>query len=75
MLAAAKNGNETESSGSQFYITLAPAHHLDGEHVVFGKVIQGMDVVRAIEKTPIDPQTQDRPLTPPSVRSMEVIGG
>lgn len=75
VLAAAKKGNETESSGSQFYITLAPAHHLDGEHVVFGKVIRGMDIVRAIEKTPIDPQTQDRPLTPPAIKSMEVVGG
>jgi len=74
-LAAAKNGGETESSGSQFYLTLAPAHHLDGEHVVFGKVLSGMDVVRAIEKTPIDPTTVDRPSNPPVVRSMEVVGG
>ncbi|MCY2959821.1 MAG: peptidylprolyl isomerase [Planctomycetota bacterium] len=74
-LAAAKKGGETESSGSQFYITVAPAHHLDGEHVVFGKVIEGMDIVHAIEKAPLDPKTQDRPLTPPTIRSMEVLGG
>jgi len=74
-LAAAKKGGETDSSGSQFYITLAPAHHLDGEHVVFGKVVQGMEIVRAIEKAPIDPLTPDRPLTPPVVQSMEVVGG
>jgi cyclophilin family peptidyl-prolyl cis-trans isomerase len=74
-LAAAKKQGETESSGSQFYITLGPAHHLDGEHVVFGKVLEGMDVVRAIEKSPIDPQTQDRPVTPAVVQSMEVLGG
>jgi cyclophilin family peptidyl-prolyl cis-trans isomerase len=30
---------------SQFYITLSPAHRLDGDFTVFGKVISGMDVV------------------------------
>jgi len=74
-LAAAKKGGETESSGSQFYLTVAPSHHLDGEHVVFGKVLQGMDVVRAIEKSPIDPNTADRPVTPPVIQSVEVLGG
>jgi cyclophilin family peptidyl-prolyl cis-trans isomerase len=33
---------------SQFYITLSPAHHLDGSFTVFGKVIAGMDVVTRI---------------------------
>lgn len=33
---------------SQFYITLSPAHRLDGEFTVFGKVISGMDVVTKI---------------------------
>lgn len=38
-----------ESSGSQFYITLAPTPFLDGQYSVFGRVEEGMDVVRAIE--------------------------
>lgn len=38
-----------ESSGSQFYITLAPTEFLDGQYSVFGKVEEGMDVVRSIE--------------------------
>ncbi|MCG3210829.1 MAG: hypothetical protein FOGNACKC_04464 [Anaerolineae bacterium] len=38
-----------DSSGSQFYITLAPTPFLDGEYSVFGQVEQGMDVVRSIE--------------------------
>ena len=38
-----------ESSGSQFYITLAPTEFLDGQYSVFGQVEQGMDVVRSIE--------------------------
>jgi cyclophilin family peptidyl-prolyl cis-trans isomerase len=38
-----------ESSGSQFYITLAPTEFLDGQYSVFGKVEAGMDVVRSIQ--------------------------
>jgi cyclophilin family peptidyl-prolyl cis-trans isomerase len=37
-----------ESSGSQFYITLAPTPALDGQYSVFGQVEAGMEVVRAI---------------------------
>ncbi len=36
------------SSGSQFYITLAPTPFLDGAYTVFGHVIEGMDVVQSI---------------------------
>eukprot|EP00316_Scyphosphaera_apsteinii_P001106 CAMPEP_0119309978 /NCGR_PEP_ID=MMETSP1333-20130426/17629_1 /TAXON_ID=418940 /ORGANISM="Scyphosphaera apsteinii, Strain RCC1455" /LENGTH=542 /DNA_ID=CAMNT_0007314081 /DNA_START=23 /DNA_END=1651 /DNA_ORIENTATION=+ len=50
-----------DSNTSQFFITTAAAHHLDNEHVVFGRVVEGMEVVLRIQEAPVD--AKDRPLT------------
>lgn len=46
-LAMARS-NRPNSAGSQFYLTLAPAHQLDNQYTVFGRVTQGMDVVKKL---------------------------
>ncbi len=50
-LAMARRGAgnpEKRSSGSQFYITLKPTHFLDNDYSVFGKVVEGLEVVQSI---------------------------
>ncbi len=50
---AAAHPGDPRQADSQIYITLAPAHRLDGDYTVLGQVIQGMDVVQKLAVTDV----------------------
>ena len=70
-LAMANAGPDT--NGSQFFVvTAAEAPWLDGKHTVFGRVVQGMEAVDAIEAQPTD--DSDRPRDPQTIERVELAG-
>jgi cyclophilin family peptidyl-prolyl cis-trans isomerase len=48
-----------DTNGSQFFITLARVQQLDGKHAIFGRVLEGQEIVEAIAAVPRD--ARDRP--------------
>jgi len=60
LLVMANRGPNT--NGSQFFVTVKPCPHLNGKHVVFGRVVSGFDVILQISEMQVDEKA--RPLVP-----------
>jgi cyclophilin family peptidyl-prolyl cis-trans isomerase/uncharacterized membrane protein YtjA (UPF0391 family) len=69
VLSMAKAGAIT--NGSQFFITLSPTPQLEGSFTVFGRVTEGLDVLRSFQER--DPAVSDTP--GPLIASIEIIEG
>lgn len=69
VLSMARSGNP-DSAGSQFFIMVADAPHLDGQYAAFGKVIEGIEEADRIVK--VDRDYSDRPDEPEMIVRMTV---
>jgi peptidyl-prolyl cis-trans isomerase A (cyclophilin A) len=68
ILAMANAGPDT--GGSQFFITLAPTPWLNNHHAIFGKVVEGFNVVQAIGK--VNKDSHDKPLKDVVIKKITV---
>ena len=70
ILAMANRGGGTGTNGSQFFITVGPTPHLNGNHTIFGRVTSGQDIVDAISR--VRTGQGDRPAQPVVIQSIEI---
>ncbi|PZD95391.1 peptidylprolyl isomerase [Paenibacillus sambharensis] len=70
VISMARSGSSYDSAGSQFFIMVADATHLDGKYAAFGAVTEGMEMVDAIVNLPTG--ASDRPEDPPVMEKVTV---
>jgi len=70
MLSMANSGKNT--NGSQFFITTVVTSWLDGKHVVFGEIVEGMDLVKKIESNPTS--KGDKPIKTVKIAKSGALG-
>lgn len=61
---------DPDSAGSQFFIMVADAPHLDGEYAAFGKILEGMEIAQEIAKAERD--YMDKPVDPVVIKTITV---
>lgn len=71
-VSAARKGNDINSATSQFFICIAAEPRWDGNYSIFGRVIEGMNVVDSIARAPVLPNT-DRPLDPVVINRVQLV--
>jgi cyclophilin family peptidyl-prolyl cis-trans isomerase len=69
---SAARGDDVNSATSQFFICAAPNPAWNGKYSIFGKVIEGMNVVDTIAHAPVFPNT-DRPVDPVVVNKITLV--
>src|SRR6185436_12420390 len=76
VVSMARNVDEPDSAGSQFFIELGKAPALDQlKHTVFARVVDGMDVADKIARGARDEGNYDRPLDPVVIKKARLVGG
>jgi len=64
---------DPDSAGSQFFLMLGDATHLDGQYSAFGKVVKGLDVLDKIEAVPVTTSPSGEPSKPTERVEIESI--
>jgi peptidyl-prolyl cis-trans isomerase A (cyclophilin A) len=68
LLSMANRGPNT--NGSQFFITEAPAPHLDGRHAIFGEIVKNAELIAKIARVKVG--DEDRPLEDVVIKSIDI---
>jgi cyclophilin family peptidyl-prolyl cis-trans isomerase len=71
-LSMARRGGDVNSAGSQFFICVAPASHLDRQYTIWGRVVEGMDVVDQIVATSGVDQMKQNPDNPVVMKKVRI---